>query len=96
MKLEVIMKHSLILSWDVEINPGAVSASHNLIFAQSDLNVRSAKSVTTQYHIHELLQNLILDHKIDLLCLTETWLPPSPLQSTITSLSPTEYSYALP
>ena len=80
----------LLLAGDIEINPGP--PFHNLILA--NLNIRSATSITPQYHKPELLQNLVLDNKIDLLCLTETWLPPSPLQSTITSLTPTGYSFA--
>jgi len=81
----------LLLAGDIEINPGPVSASHSLIIA--NLNIRSATSITPQYHKPELLQNLVLDNKIDLLCLTETWLPPSPLQATITSLTPPGYSF---
>ena len=49
---------------DVEINSGPASP-HNQIFA--NLNIRSATSITPQYHKPELLQNLVLLHSIPLL-----------------------------
>jgi hypothetical protein len=83
----------LLLAGDVEINPGPTSAtSPTLNFAS--FNIRSASSITDQCNKPELLQNIIHDHKIDLLCLTETWLHPDTLPATINSLLPPTYSFA--
>ena len=79
----------LLLAGDIEINPGPVSlTSLNL----SHLNIRSATSVTSQLDKPTSIQETILDHKLDILSLSETWLPLDTLPSVLNSLTPPNFS----
>ena len=80
----------LILAGDVELNPGPciISSDLNLVH----LNTRSASSITDSYNKPALLKEFISDNSIDILSLTETWLPPNTLPSVLNSLTPTNYS----
>ena len=55
-------------------------------------NIRSASSITHLYNKPEILKHLIHDHKIDILCLTETWLHPDTLPAVINSLLPPSFN----
>jgi exonuclease III len=79
----------LLLAGDIEINPGPVSlTSVNL----SHLNIRSATSVTPQLYKPTSIQETISDHKLDILSLSETWLPLDTLPSVLNSLTPPNFS----
>ena len=80
----------LLLSGDVELNPGPIASPLKLKFAQ--LNARSAVG-TTLVDTPSLIQAYIIDHNIDLLALSETWLRPDSLPSTINSLLPDGYTF---
>src|SRR5271163_2349230 len=76
-----------LLAGDVEVNPGpapAVSPTLNL----ATFNIRSAASITHLHNKPEILKNIVHDQKIDILCLTETWLRPDSLPATINSILP--------
>ena len=77
----------LILSGDVELNPGPVSA-----LSVSSLNIRSATSVTADLDKPACLQEFITDNSLDLLLLTETWLHPDSSSEVLHSLTPDNYS----
>ena len=81
----------LLLAGDVEINPGPVSAVLPTL-KLATFNIRSASSITHLYNKPEILKHLILDNKIDILCLTETWLHPDTLPATINSLLPPSFN----
>ena len=78
----------LILSGDINLNPGPAISSLNL----SHLNIRSASSITLTLNKPIALQEFITDHKIDILPLSETWLSPDSLPSTLNSLTPSDFS----
>src|SRR6188508_419806 len=83
---------TLLLAGDIEINPGPVSlTSVNL----SHLNIRSATSVIPQLDKPASIQETISDHKLDILSLSETWLPldtlPSVLNTGVNSLTPPNF-----
>ncbi|MBV8073763.1 MAG: RNA-directed DNA polymerase, partial [Acidobacteriaceae bacterium] len=77
----------LILSGDVELNPGP---SSSLSF--SCLNIRSATSVTLDLDKPACLQEFITDNSLDLLCLTETWLRTDSSPAVLNSLTPNNFS----
>ena len=58
----------------------------------SCLNIRSASSISTDLDKPAVLQEFLSDHSIDILALTETWLTPETLPSTLNSLTPPGYS----
>ena len=80
----------LILSGDISLNPGPLMTHSSLLF--SLLNIRSASSITPQLNKPAALLDLIADKNIDILFLTETWLPPDTLPSVLNSLTPPDYS----
>ena len=80
----------LLLSGDIEPNPGPVITSSDLIF--SCLNVRSASSITNSLDKPCLLQEFVTDHSIDLLALTETWFQPDTPPNILNSIVPPNYS----
>jgi hypothetical protein len=80
----------LILAGDVQTNPGPVSYSSSINF--SCLNICSASSITTHRDKPAVLQEFLSDHSVDILALTETWLTPETLPSTLNSLTPPSYS----
>src|SRR5437867_3930144 len=80
----------LLLAGDVQSNPGPVVTSSSLNF--SCLNIRSASSISTDLDKPAVLQEFLSDHSIDILALTETWLTPETLPSTLNSLTPPGYS----
>ena len=84
----------LILSGDINLNPGPPFANiSSLKFAC--LNIRSASSITPDLNKPAVLQEFITDDPlkpIDILSLTETWLPCDPLPAVLNSLTPPGYS----
>ena len=80
----------LILSGDISLNPGPPMTHSSLVF--SLLNIRSASCITPQLNKPAVLQDLIADKHIDILSLTETWLPPDTLPSVLNSITPPDYS----
>jgi len=79
----------LLLSGDVELNPGPIGVGDNLRYGQ--LNAQSV-SATPQADKPMLIQNLIHDEGMDILALSETWLKPDSLPSTVNSITPDGYS----
>src|SRR5437899_8166131 len=63
-----------------------------LLLNFSCLNIRSASSISTHLDKPAVLQEFLSDHSIDILALTETWLTPETLPSTLNSLTPPGYS----
>ena len=80
----------LLLSGDIESNPGPVFISSDLTF--SCLNVRSALSVTNCLDKPCLLSEFISDYSIDLFALTETWFQPDTPPNVLNSVLPQNYS----
>jgi hypothetical protein len=79
----------LLLAGDVEVNPGPPSPSFiNL----SHLNTRSSTSITPDLDKPASIQEFISDNNLNLLSLSETWLPPDTLPSTLNSLTPPNFS----
>lgn len=78
----------LLLAGDIEINPGPTNPC--LQFAH--LNVASASSITHLHNKPMALQEFITDQCIEILAISETWLSPSALPSTICSLIPSNFS----
>ena len=79
----------LLLAGDISTNPGPTS-SVSLNFC--NLNIRSAASTTEELNKPAVLQDFILNNKIDILTLSETWLTPDSLPSTLNSLTPPNFS----
>src|SRR6478735_10195673 len=75
----------LLLAGDVHTNPGPVTIQ----FAH--LNTCSISSVTPTLDKPTVLQDFILDQGIELLALSETWLPPDTHPSTLNSLTPPNF-----
>src|SRR6267154_1933105 len=80
----------LLLSGDIQSNPGPASTSSTLTF--SCLNSRSVSSISPLLVKPAFLQEFISDHAIDILAVTETWLTPATLPSTLNSFTPPGYS----
>src|SRR5215469_5699497 len=85
----LLIYFSLLLSGDVELNPGP-SPPNNLSFAT--LNIRSASSVTSELDKPTVLRYFILCNSLDILLLTETWLSSDSPPSVVNSLTPAGYS----
>jgi hypothetical protein len=75
----------LLLAGDIELNPGPT-----LSFAH--LNTCSVSSITSSIDKPALLQEFIGDQSLDILTLSETWLPPDVLPSVLNSLTPPYFS----
>ena len=82
----VILWLILLLSGDIELNPGPTS----LKFCH--LNVHSASSCSPTLDKPTAIQEFITDHNLDLFAITETWLQTDSLPSTLNSLTPAGYS----
>jgi Reverse transcriptase (RNA-dependent DNA polymerase)/Endonuclease-reverse transcriptase len=80
----------LILSGDINLNPGPTYTSSAVDFGL--LNIRSASSITDHLNKPALLQEFISDYSIDILALTETWLPPDAPPSVLNSITPPNYT----
>ena len=80
----------LILSGNVEPNPGPVVISSNIEFAC--LNIRSALAMSDILDKPYLLREFIIENSLDLLALTETWLQPDTPPCSINSIVPPGYS----
>ncbi|MGK2863853.1 MAG: endonuclease/exonuclease/phosphatase family protein [Chitinophagaceae bacterium] len=78
----------LLLSGDVEVNPGPASPSVH--FAQFN-----SQSIHPNQTVDKpiILKQFIKDYKIDVLGLSETWLSPDELPSTINSIVPDGFSF---
>lgn len=76
----------LMQSGDIEVNPGPTSIKF------SHLNVLSASSCSSTLNKPIAIQEFITDQNLDLLAISETWLPPDSLPSTLNSLTPAGYS----
>src|SRR5215469_6686490 len=70
-KSSLIVVVLLILSGDVELNPGPASST---CISFSCLTIRSACSSTTKLNKPYLIQDFIHDYSLEILALTETWL----------------------
>ena len=79
----------LLLSGDINLNPGPITSSPLCL---AHLNIRSASSITSDLNKPALLQEFLSDYGIDILALTETWLPPDVHPSTLNSITPENYS----
>jgi exonuclease III len=79
----------LLLSGDIELNPGPPSQT-DLSFAT--LNIRSASSITWDLDKPTVLRDFILRQSIDILLLSETWLSPDSPSSVLNSLIPPGFS----
>ena len=79
----------LLLSGNVELNPGPVVISSDVNFGC--LNIRSASSITSALDKPYLLQEFIADSSIELLALTETWFQPDTPTNVINSILPPKY-----
>src|SRR5207244_11194112 len=79
----------LILSGDINLNPGPpITNISSLTF--SCLNIRSESSITPELNKPAVLQEFLsgdLRNPIDILSLTETWLPCDPLPTFLNSLT---------
>ena len=80
----------MLLSGDVELNPGPLSNLCNINFAT--LNIRSASTINSDLDKPAVLQNIILDNSLDILVLTETWLSEDTPSSVLNSLTPPNFS----
>ena len=83
----------LLLSGDIQLNPGPPTSTipiTSLNFAL--LNAQSASSITYSLDKPASIQDFISSYKIDILAVTETWLSPNSLPSTLNSLTPDNYS----
>ena len=78
----------LLLSGDVEVNPGPASPS--ILFAQFN-----AQSIHPNQAVDKpsILKQFIKDYAIDILGLSETWFSPDELRSTINSILPDGFSF---
>src|SRR6476469_2368264 len=76
----------LLLSGDIHSNP----YPSTILFAH--LNTCFIASVTPTLDKPVVLQEFILDQGIEILALSETWLPPNSLPSTLNSLTPPNFS----
>ena len=77
----------ILLAGDINLNPGPVP-SLNL----AHLNTRSVASVTNDLNKPAALLGFISDNNIEILSLSETWLEPDSLPSTLNSITPENYS----
>jgi len=78
----------LILSGDIHLNPGPNSTT--LQFAH--LNICSAASITATLDKPTVLKEFLADQNLEILSLSETWLSPDTLPSTLNSLTPPNFS----
>ena len=85
----VLLTLILLDAGDIEVNPGPTSSTPLII---SHLNIRSATSITPELDKPASIQETISDHKLDILSLSETWLPLDTLPSVLNSLTPPSYS----
>ena len=73
----------LLLSGDIELNPGPVT------FTVCTLNIRSIL-----HPLHSAaLSDLIDSHNPDLFCLTETWIKPTTTSAELLNCTPPNYSF---
>ena len=79
----------LLLAGDVSLNPGPTSSSN---FTISCYNTRSATSISRKVDKPAVIQDFILENKVELCFLTETWLEPDSPSSTLNLLTPDDYS----
>ena len=86
--ISLLVSVLLLLSGDIQLNPGPSPTS--IQFAH--LNSRSISSVTPDLDKPTLLQEFIADENIEIFALSETWLPTSPLPSTLTSITPPNFT----
>ena len=89
----------LLLSGDVNLNPGPVTASPSSSNVETScslnltlLNARSVASITPELDKPAVIQELIAHHSTDLFVVTETWLSVDTLPSILNSLTPPGYS----
>ena len=78
----------LLLSGDVELNPGPSTSFINL----ACLNVRSASVINHTMDKPALIQEFISDKTLDIFFLTETWFFPDTPPNVLNSLSPDGYT----
>ena len=85
----LLLSFLLLLSGDIELNPGPLHSQPHLRFAH--LNVRSAASLTV-IDKPLCIQQLIIENSFDILALSETWLSSDTLPATLNSLTPPGFS----
>jgi len=81
----------LLLSGDVELNPGPVMAPTTSPLKFAQFNCRSVLGSPLEDK-PALIQNYIVENNIDILALSETWLKPNSLPATINSITPDGYT----
>ena len=85
----------LLLAGDINLNPGPTTTStltKSTTIQFASLNVCSISSVTDSLDKPTLLTEFIADENIEIFALSETWLSPDSLQSTLNSLTPPGYT----
>lgn len=78
----------LFLSGDIEINPGP-----NQSFRIAHFNCQSIFP-TAEFDKPLLLEEFVKDKNIDILAVTETWIPPTAPPSVVRSFTPTGFSFS--
>jgi len=81
----------LLLSGDIELNPGPVTATSQLPLKFAQFNPRSVLGSALEDK-PSLIQNYVLENSVDILALSETWLKPNSLPATINSITPDGYT----
>ena len=85
----------LLLAGDINLNPGPTTTStltKSTTIQFASLNVCSISSVTDSLDKPTLLTEFIADENIEIFALSETWLSPDTLPSTLNSFTPSNYS----
>ena len=78
----------LFVAGDIQLNAGPTTASVQFV----SLNASSVSSITKSMDKPALLQDFILGERTDIAGISETWLTPDSLQSTLNSLTPPGYT----
>ena len=78
----------LMLCGDIHLNPGPNPSSLQL----AHLNIASATSTSPTLDKPTLLKQFLSDQNVEILSLSETWLSPATLPSTLNSLTPPNFS----
>src|SRR6266516_4488461 len=82
----------LLLAGDIELNPGPYPTTLSSSLNLSHLNIWSATVVKSELDKPAVLQQFLLDQRLDILTLSETWLSTDTPPSVLQSLTPQGYS----
>ena len=77
----------LLLSGDIELNPGPTASGSTSQFSICSLNIRSLANQDHLIYLHDIAES----HKFNCFCLTETWLSSNTTPSEYGSLPPHGY-----